>query len=148
MNKLHSRRGSVMIFSLIFAVIICSFCGAYLTTVTNELRLAHRSYNYGRAMALAEAGVELALWRLNSGLADDSGGWSFSADGNSLMRVYTSADLASLADMGSGREGKIYLRIDELTTDKPSIISMGKVAGQNGEITKQIKVTLTKNTTT
>ena len=148
MNNLHSRRGSVMIFALIFAVIICSLCGGYLSTVTNELRMAHRSSHYGRAMALAEAGVELALWRLNSGLADDSDGWSFSADGNSLLRVYSSADLASLADMGAGHEGKIYLRIDDLTSDKPSIISMGKVAGRNGEITKQIKVTLTKNTTT
>ncbi len=148
MNNLHSRRGSVMIFALIFAVIICSLCGAYLSTVTNELRMAHRSYNYGRALALAEAGVELALWRLNSGLVDDSDGWSFSADGNSLMRVYTSADLASLADMGSGREGKIYLRIDDIAADAPSIISMGKVTDLKGEITKQIKVTLTKNTTT
>jgi Tfp pilus assembly protein PilX len=148
MKNIHSQRGSVLIFALIFAVIICGLCGGYLQTASTEWRLARRSFNYGRAMALAEAGVEMAIWRCNSGSTGNSDGWTISADGNSLWRIYTSVDLASLASMGGGSSGKIYLRIDNISSDSPSIISMGKVTDQTGEVTKQIKVSLTKNTTT
>lgn len=147
MTSLRSQRGSVMIFALIFAIIICGCCGSYLSSVGNELRMTRRSFNHGRAMALAEAGVELALWRCNSGRLDESDGWTFSADGNSLMRVYTSSDLSVLANLGAGGSGKIYLRIDDVYSDTPSIISMGRITEPNGVVTKQVRVELNKNTT-
>ena len=60
-----SSRGSVLITTLIFSLIIAITLVGYLKLSTNSLKLAHRTYFADLAGNLAEAGTEEAVWSFN-----------------------------------------------------------------------------------
>lgn len=95
-----SPRGSVLITTLIFSLIIAITLTGYLKLSTNSLKLAHRTYFADLAGNLAEAGTEEAVWSFNTlGYASDTthitaawGGWTL---GNTVADT-------NITSMGSG----------------------------------------------
>ncbi|SDS66505.1 hypothetical protein [Opitutus sp. GAS368] len=96
----NSSRGSALITTLIFSLIIAITLVGYLKLSTNSMKLAHRTYFADLAGNLAEAGTEEAVWSFNKlGYATDStsinaawGGWTL---GNTVAAT-------NITSMGSG----------------------------------------------
>ena len=64
-SSLYRHKGYVLILALVFFGIFFTISGAYLKTVTSSARLAHHDVASAQALALAEAGVDKALYELN-----------------------------------------------------------------------------------
>ena len=98
-------RGSVLIASMIIALVIAALCGSYLALVSTEYRQARQSFQFNAATDLAEAGIEEALWSL---LKNNTTAWT--SDGTSLYRVVHSAQNA--LELGGASRGQLRVRID------------------------------------
>ncbi len=79
MNPSHSRRGSVLVVAMIFAVIIAISLASYLELSVTSYRLSQRSFYANAAMDLVDMGLEQGMWSLNQ--ADWTGG-GFAARGS------------------------------------------------------------------
>lgn len=144
--KLRSERGSVLIFTMIAAIAICAIVAAFLGTARQESQLSKRSLNHNRALHLAEAGVEEALWALNNN-STDSTNWS--AAGSALVCTLTT-DSTGAALLGTGgTTGQIRIRIDDPSTATPTITAMGIITDPYvGTIKRQVRVSTTQTTAT
>jgi hypothetical protein len=96
----QATRGSVLLTTLIFALIIAISLTSYLQISANSLRLAHRTFFADAACNLAEAGTEEAVWSFNKlGYATDipsvNAAWSNWTLGNTIADV-------NITSMGSG----------------------------------------------
>ena len=60
-----SERGSALLASLCFAMVMAIALGSYLTLCTRSLQLSTRNLNSAHSVELAETGMEEALWALN-----------------------------------------------------------------------------------
>lgn len=70
----RARRGSVLLAALCFAIVLGLALASYVSLCYRTLQLSTRSLQHGRNLAMAEAGIEEALWALNKG---DWTGWTF-----------------------------------------------------------------------
>src|SRR5512135_2992500 len=79
----RTSRGSVLLVSLGFAVIISVTLGSYLALIAGQHLTVARSQAWNTAIAVAEAGVEEALTQLHSVGTNNLGanGWTLGADG-------------------------------------------------------------------
>src|SRR5688500_17055791 len=76
MQSLKSNRGSVLIVSLIFAVIIAIALTSYLKLSLNAATLAHRSFYMNAAQNVVDIGMEKAIWSLNHEMTLTPNHWS------------------------------------------------------------------------
>src|SRR5687767_2589235 len=76
MNSLNSKRGSVLIVSLVFAAVIAISLTSYLKLALAAPRLADRSFYSNAAQNLADTGLEHTLWSLNNNDWTTTGGFT------------------------------------------------------------------------
>src|ERR1043165_4251339 len=72
-----SESGISLVVTLVLALIIMVALDGFLSYLASEYRMVHRTYSYGTAIYLAEAGIEEGIGMLNYG-ADNwaANGWS------------------------------------------------------------------------
>jgi hypothetical protein len=92
-HSMKARRGGVMMVVLLLAAVI-TVAGAYtLRTVLYQAQAADHSYHYQQALAVAEAGLESALWEFNHTTGDTRwSGWESTEDGYSTSQSVTGPD--------------------------------------------------------
>jgi len=61
------EEGSVLVISLLVSIVILILLGVFSGSIIAERKRQERSYRSLRALNLAEAGVEMAIWELNNG---------------------------------------------------------------------------------
>jgi len=61
--KFH--RGYVLVLALVFLGIFFTVSGAYLNSVTSSARIARYDIASAQALAIAEAGIDKAVYQLN-----------------------------------------------------------------------------------
>ncbi|MFB0565000.1 MAG: pilus assembly PilX N-terminal domain-containing protein [Candidatus Aminicenantaceae bacterium] len=81
-NKGHKKRGSVLVVSLMATTVMLIIALPLITKVSVQLRGTEKSFKSMKALYLAEAGIERAIWEINYG---DISGW----DGDSDERTMT-----------------------------------------------------------
>ncbi|HEX2852099.1 MAG TPA: hypothetical protein VHO24_02590 [Opitutaceae bacterium] len=95
-RRRQPTRGSVLITSLIFALIIAITLVSYLKLATQSLKLSHRTFFADAADNLAEVGLEEAVWSFNQLGASTSStaiaaAWSGWTLGNTIADAYVSS---------------------------------------------------------
>ncbi len=126
-----SRKGSVLLATIIVIFFISTVVGSYVLTATRELREANRSFYYNATLNLAESAAEEALWALNQ---EDDTGWR--KVGNWMSRQWSNYDL------GNGVTGEKLVVVQDLD-DMPTIVAEGRVELVNGQtLSKQIRIKL------
>ena len=116
-KKRREEQGSVLVIGVLFLAFMLLLAVPFLFMLSNENRLTEKSYKSMASLSMAEAGVESAIWELNSG---DISGWS----GTSSLRTM---NIASFQTADGNVIGSIDIRVEEPEGDNPVIESTGSV---------------------
>lgn len=105
-SSAHRRSpGSVIIVALLSIVIIAVLAGAVLRTVVPRYHLSHQTAGWQEARLASEAGVDLALDRLNANVANlttanaDWTGWKLNASTNATGTVFAQSNATAVSGL-------------------------------------------------
>ncbi|KPJ68254.1 hypothetical protein AMJ44_06815 [candidate division WOR-1 bacterium DG_54_3] len=116
-NKRKEEHGAVLVIGVLFLTFLLLLAIPFLFQISNERRMSEKSYKAFAALSMAEAGVERAIWELNSG---DVYTWS----GSSSLRTM---NIASFLTSDGETMGSIDIQIEDPEGDTPVVQSTGKV---------------------
>jgi hypothetical protein len=127
-NLLSNQKGMALLTTLIFVFLLVTFGVALLTMTSNDTKLSTLQRDSTKAFYLADAGIDKALWYLNT--PEDLGGkgmfsWRPSpSDPEGTSLEYYEIRIENKGDISLGEED----------TDKIEITSMGVVKNENGKV--------------
>jgi hypothetical protein len=78
MHSYQSKRGTILLITMLFAGAIAIFLGSYLTISLYTLQMSNRSFFSNAAVDLVDAGIDQAMWNIN----DNSDTWTTAAAGS------------------------------------------------------------------
>lgn len=137
-SPLTRRDGSILLTAIIFSVAIAAAVGSYISLTIHSMRSSDRSYYYNYATNLAEAGLERAMYLLNT---NDGQGWT-NPSGNE--RVLAENSVSVQGERGATASYRAW--ISGANTPTPTIVAEGKITPANGTpVRKQIEVKLGKS---
>lgn len=125
-KKQKQEKGFALISSLLFTFMAFGMSLSYFNNVVSEKRQVVYSQNVQKAEAIAEAGMEEAMWEYNYGGADFDG-WQ--AGVNSWTKT----------SQGYDPDGEYTVTVDVTTPTNPVITSTGTYEGSGGDKQAQIK---------
>jgi hypothetical protein len=143
--KLRSRRGSLLLVSLILAAVIALSLGSFLSLANQSSLLSYRTFYAGAAMNAAETGLEQAMWTINKRIEGDTSiwtanGWEVTSAG-AARRTFTLDPLSG----GAAAEVKVYVSRANLVGLNPFVISRSIVTPPHGTpIERWIRISLSK----
>ncbi len=129
-------RGSAVITVLVLAAVTALIVAGLLNRAVSESRFANRAFYLAAAVNLAEAGLEEAIYDLNTNAITSGGSWSLAPSSTSdYVKIVTSGLKYGQAT------GAIYLRVDQAASATPVITAAGVLSmpGQ-ANVVKQIRV--------
>lgn len=137
-NTFNTNRGSVLVGTIMLALLAASVIGGYLQMSLTEYKLSHRTLILQSAMNLAEAGLEEAMDRINSDPQDWTGWTAVGSDG-----YYKDVSGISFFD---SREGRFRVYVEDYD-ELPILAAEGQIIDAAGNTTaKQIRVDLKRGT--
>lgn len=126
-----------MITVLVLAAVTAVIAASFLSRSAQEAKLASRALLQSAALNLAEAGVEEALYGVNTNTVNSANGWT--------LATGSTTDYVKSLPSGftfPGASGAVYIRIDNAKTTTPVIFSTGVITIPNQpKILKQLRVT-------
>jgi len=127
----NNCRGSVLLVTMILALGLAAFLGAYVKMALNTYKLSTRSFYSNSCLNLAEAGLEEAMYALNN---TDWSGWT--ATSGNMNRTISNIGL------GNGATGQIKVRVfNYASSSSPQIVAEGRASFSSGpDILKQIEI--------
>jgi len=144
----RQESGVTLVVTLLLALVIMVALDGFLSFLSSEYRLVHRTFSYGNAIYVAEAGIEEGFAVINYGSNDWSGtGWSVFYSTN-----YTKS-VSSFSPLGSSTAvGRYTVNIYGATNDHPVIVCTGVVdtasamvvGSSNSNVTRVVRVVLGK----
>lgn len=142
---LRSRRGSLLLVSLILAAAIALSLGSFLSLANQSSRLSYRTFYSGAAMNAAETGLEQAMWAINKRLEGDTGVWASNGwevtNGGAARRTFTLDPLSG----GASAEVKVYVSRANLVGNNPFIISRSIITPpRSTPIERWVRISLIK----
>ena len=115
-RKRHEE-GMILVIGVIVMAFLLLLVLPFLYQLSAENRLTDKSFKSNRALSLAEAGIERAMWELNFG---DILTW----DGDSSLRTLT---IQSFQASSGDVIGDIEIEVYNSESKKPLVKSRGKV---------------------
>ena len=115
-NILSNQKGMALLTTLIFVFVLVTLAVALLTMTNNDTKLSTLQRESNKAFYLADAGIEDALWKLNTAVVD----------GGEDIDEWRPTN--EPADPGTATE-YYQISIEDIDTDKIKIISTGSVIG-------------------
>jgi len=140
-NILSTQKGMALLTTLIFVFILVTFAVALLTMTSNDTKLSTLQRDSTKAFYLAEAGIEKALWHLNT--PKDLGGeniflWRPTSDDEWKVEVVSSLEYCQIYISNIGDAS-----LDEEDTDRIEITSIGFVENENEKVVGRRTVIVT-----
>lgn len=134
-----NQKGMALLTTLIFVFILVTFAVALLTMTSNDTKLSTLQRDSTKAFYLADAGIEKALWYLNT--PEDLGGediflWRPTSD-----NVFEVASSLEYYEIRIKNIGDTYL--DEEDTDRIEITSIGIVKNESEKVVGRRTVIVT-----
>lgn len=135
-NQRRTDRGSAVITVLVLAAVAAVIASGFLFRSAQEAKLAGRSIMQYAALNLAEAGVEEALYAVNSGGFTTANDWNLvSGSTTDYKKIITTG-----FELQQGT-GSVYIRVDLATSSTPAIVATGVITIPNQPtLLKQIRV--------
>lgn len=122
------RRGSVVIATLLFAIVLLSALTLYLRNATQEMLYAERTFALQQAMNLAESGAEEAVCSLH---LDDWSAWTEVAG----KRYHRTLSIGGSTDL-------VNVYLDKQKNNDIWLVSASEVDVSNGAVEKQLFIRL------
>lgn len=129
----HQEKGVAMVMALFLSVALLIVATPSLFKLTAMKGLTEKSHKTLAALNLAEAGIDRAIWELNSG---DILTWS----GDSQIRTFS---FDSFQPHGGGINGNVSVTVLDPFGENPLIESSGQISSQPSiQVGKAVRVTL------
>ncbi|MCK4337832.1 MAG: hypothetical protein KAX11_07795 [Candidatus Aminicenantes bacterium] len=129
----HQEKGAVMVMALFLSVTLLLIATPSLFKLLTLKGLTEKSHKTLAALNLAEAGIDRAIWELNSG---DISNWS----GDSQIRTFS---FYSFQPHGGGTDGNVLISVLDPFGETPFIESAGQISSQPSiQIGKAVRVML------
>lgn len=109
MHYNHNARGSVLLTSLLFALIVAIGLTSYVHMSATSLKLAQRAFFTADTANVCEAGLEQALWSFNQAALGNSAAWASWATGTSSDDKTRTFSGFALSQNAVGRV-KVYVK--------------------------------------
>jgi hypothetical protein len=145
----RSKRGSVLLVSLIIASVVAIALSSYLQMTRTAMQISQRSFLANDAMNVAESVLEQTLWSFNQTNTGNTNAWdNWSAGGvnatDDRQRRFGSSNF-TLAQ-GATASAKVYVRYFNSTGfPQPIAVAEATILPSNGQpITKEVEVYLTR----
>jgi len=112
--KMNKKKGVALLLALLTLIIISLLMVAFLEVTTIDLQITSNHFNRNKALYIADAGVEYAVWRLKSSKANSSQLMEFPlGSGNTYNVTYNSvsATLTSVGRLISGEQVTVEAKV-------------------------------------
>ena len=109
-SPFKTKRGSVLIVTLLLSAMIAIFITSYLQLSINALKFSNRSFYSNSAMNLVDTGLEQALWSINNNNWTGAGFAARSGHPGQYQGTFPSA--TTYYDLSRGVEGQIKVWAD------------------------------------
>ncbi len=146
LRKLGDKKGSALIVAYFVIVALSAFGAAFAIMSANEVSVVERQRKMSQAFAIAEAGIERAIYDLRQDFLNDSTGPSFSDGaintftiGPDTSNFYTIPYVSSVTSLGAG-SFSVQLKNVAGSNDQVWIQSTGTVGGINQTLQAYIKM--------
>jgi hypothetical protein len=128
-----SRRGSILVFSLIGSLVLFALVAPLLLRLSGHYRVTEKNFRTLAALNLAEAGVERTIWELNKGVVAD---WT----GDILVRRLA---LSGIQTDDGAAVGEVDIVIFHPASDNPVVEATGRVPWAEGlPVSRTLRVVL------
>ncbi|MFT3868209.1 MAG: hypothetical protein QM715_06880 [Nibricoccus sp.] len=136
-TPLQQNRGSILLVTMIFVVLVTFMVASYLGLTSTSLKVSHRMYHSIAALDVAESGLEEAMWSINNGGINTTGGWTINgADATKTVSNY-------LFGQNKSGSAKIYVRNFASQTATRVVACRASLALPNaGTVERWIELTL------
>jgi hypothetical protein len=129
----QQEKGAAMVMALFFSAALLLVATPSLFKLTTMKGLTEKSHKTLAALNLAEAGIDRAIWELNSG---DISTWS----GDSQIRTFS---FDSFQPHGGGIDGNVSVTVLDPFGENPLIESSGQISSQPSiQVGKAVRVML------
>ncbi len=128
----HAKQGSILIVTMIFVVGVAGILVGYLALVQNSRQLVGRAQAWNSALAIAEAGIEDGLARVNAGYV--SGNLTRNMNGGTYAIQLIPGNTATIISTGMvtvAKTGDKVSRAVKVTASRQGKFAMGLVAVNN-----------------
>jgi Tfp pilus assembly protein PilX len=146
---LRSKRGSVLLVSLVIASVVAIALSSYLQMARTAMQISQRSFLANDAMNVAEAVLEQTLWSFNQTNIGNTAAWANWSAGNAnatddKQRTFASSNF-TLAQ-GASATAKVYVKnYSSPGFPQPIAITEATITPSNGQpIKKEIEIYLTR----
>jgi len=135
-----NREGTVFIVSLLVTSFLIILVAAFMGWVIFEYQMTGRSHKEAAAEALADAGIDRAIWELNYGDGSWSG-WNSSVSGTTTTRTRT---FSSFQTQSGQTIGDFAVTLTVPSSETPvTIVAIGYVPNQaSAAATRTVKVSV------
>ncbi|HWZ94531.1 MAG TPA: hypothetical protein VNW30_04990 [Opitutaceae bacterium] len=110
MQRFKSKRGSILLVTMIFAGAIAIFLGTYLTISVTALQMSNRSVYANTASNLVDTGLDEVMWVLNHDAQNWTGAGFASATVNGVTGYRKTFDYSS--HLSNGLAGKVNVWVN------------------------------------
>ncbi len=136
-----SRRGTVLIVTLLVMALIALGLGSYLSLTLSTSRHSRQGYQQNAAFHLAEAGAEEALWSFNQANAHNPAAWAgWTVEAPAAWRKFTGFDY------GGNTAGSVKVYVSNLSPagkERPQVVALSSVESPGAPAsTRMLQVTL------
>ena len=134
-KKKHEEQGFILVLSVIIMTCLLLLVTPFLFQLSTDNRISQQFSKSYKALILAEAGVDRAIWTMNKG---DISTWS----GEDDLRTLT---ISSLQSSNGDVIGDIQIRVLSPEGENPVIESTGSVECDPQPLTRMVRVMLKYN---
>lgn len=134
-NRRHHKQGSALLTSMIMVMAVGFITAGFFTLAHSEYRAATRSFLLGASFSLAEAGVDRAIYSLNT---DNLSAWTESDGGQAYTYTFPPDP--------SGLTQAVNVVILNASSSNPVVYSEGVISGHPaGDVKKLLRVGLSRD---
>jgi hypothetical protein len=146
----RSKRGSVLLVSLIFATVIAIALTSYLQMARTAMQISQRAFLANDSMNVAEAALEQTLWSFNQANAGSTDAWTSTyswvdgATADEKKRTFPNGTFS--VSQNASATAKVYVKYYNSTgIPQPIAVVQSTIQPVDGAaITKQVEVYLTR----
>lgn len=146
---LRSKRGSVLLVSLVIATVVAIAISSYLQMARTAMQISQRSFLANDAMNVTEAVLEQTLWSFNQANASNANAWTDWSAGNAnstddKQRTFAASNFT--LSQGASATAKVYVKYWNSTgVPQPVAIAQTTISVPNSKpITKEIEIFLSR----
>jgi hypothetical protein len=137
MRSFKSKRGSVLLVAMIFALSTAIFLGSYMSLALQSLKLSDRSFYSNAAMNFVDTGVDQAMWAMNNST------WTGFSTLSTNQYQGTFPSSSTYYNLSGGVKGQVKVWVNNNVTPAQAVAKAIITLNDGSQIIKEAEVYMT-----